>query len=136
MIRRNYIGCTNKFPSFFIKNWAFIVKERNLMFFSKYFPSLATTFSHLSVRIRIPRQKNASSFEANHEWTQFLGFSYNINCCSDRPCVIDRNKWKSEGAMSGEFQIGFDRRRNTWTSNIMQENNFVVSGVVVGALFI
>ena len=31
------------------------------------------------------------------------------------------------------FQIGFDRRRNMWTSIIMQKNNFVVSGVVVGA---
>ena len=26
------IRCTNKFPTFFIKNWAFIVKERNLIF--------------------------------------------------------------------------------------------------------
>ena len=33
------IRCTNKFPTFFIKNWAFIVKERNLMFYSKNCPS-------------------------------------------------------------------------------------------------
>ena len=32
----NYIRCTNKFPPLFIKNWAFNVKERNLMFYSKY----------------------------------------------------------------------------------------------------
>ena len=34
------IRCTNKFPPFFfIKSWAFILKERNLMFYSKYCPS-------------------------------------------------------------------------------------------------
>ena len=33
-----YIRCTSKFTPFFIKNWSFIVKERNLMFYSKYCP--------------------------------------------------------------------------------------------------
>ena len=32
------IGCTNKFSPIFIKNWAFIMKERNLIFYSKYYP--------------------------------------------------------------------------------------------------
>ena len=66
------IRSINRFPPFFIKNWAFIVKERYLMFYSKYCPSLATTFSHLSGSIWIPRRKNASSFEAIHESIQFL----------------------------------------------------------------
>ena len=70
------IRCTNNFPPFFIKNWAFIVKERNLIFYSKHGPSLATTFSYLSGSIRIPRRKNTLSFEAIHESTQFLVFSY------------------------------------------------------------
>ena len=38
------IRCTNKFPPFFIKNWAFIVNERNLMFYSKYCPSYCSSF--------------------------------------------------------------------------------------------
>ena len=73
------------------------------MFYSKYCPSLATTFSYLSGSLRIPRRKNASFFEAIHESTQFLVFSYDVKYCSDRPSVIDRNKWKSEGEMSGEY---------------------------------
>ena len=52
----------------------FIVKERNFMFYSKCCPLLATTFSHLSGSIRIPRQKNTSFLEAIHESTQFLVF--------------------------------------------------------------
>ena len=40
----NIIRCTNKFPPFFIKNWAFIVKERNLMFYSKYCPSYCSLY--------------------------------------------------------------------------------------------
>ena len=37
------IRCTNKFPPFFIKNWAFIMKERKLMFYSKYCPSYCSS---------------------------------------------------------------------------------------------
>ena len=86
------IRSINKFPPFLIKNWAFIVKERYMMFYSKYCPLLATTFFYLSGSIRIPRQKNASSFEAIHESTQFLVSSYDVKCCSDRPYAIDRNE--------------------------------------------
>ena len=100
---RLIIRCTNKFPPFFIENWAFIVKELNIMFFSKYWPSLPTTFSLFSGSIPIPHRKNASSFEAIHESTQFLVFSYDVKCCSGRPCVINQNNWKSEGAMSGKY---------------------------------
>ena len=35
-MQQYYIRCTNKFPPFFIKNWASIVKERNLMFYWQY----------------------------------------------------------------------------------------------------
>ena len=55
------IRCTNKFPPFLIKNWAFIVKERNLVFYSKYCPSLSTTFSHLSNLDPIIRRNKKSS---------------------------------------------------------------------------
>jgi len=51
---------------FIVKNWLYIYD-------SKYCrPSLATTFSHLSGSVRIPRQKNWSSFEAIHESIQFF----------------------------------------------------------------
>ena len=38
-----FIRCTNNFPPFFIKNWAFIAKERNLMFYSKFSPSYCSS---------------------------------------------------------------------------------------------
>jgi len=49
--------------------------------------------------------------------------------------------------MSGEYggwgrtfecfcEVGFDRRRNMWSSIIMQENNFVMPGVVMSAFFL
>ena len=97
------VRCTNKYPPFFIKNWTFIVKDRNLIFYSKYCPSLDAIFSHLSGSIRIPRQRNPLYFEVIHESTQFLVFSYDVKGCSDRPCVIDRNKWILQGAVSGEY---------------------------------
>ena len=37
------IRCTNKFPPFFIKNRAFIMKERNIMFYSEYCPSYCSS---------------------------------------------------------------------------------------------
>ena len=36
--------CTNKFPPFFYQKWAFIVKERNLMFYSKYCQSHCSSY--------------------------------------------------------------------------------------------
>ena len=50
---------------FTVKNWLYIYN-------SKYCPSLATTFSHLSGSVRIPRRKNWSSFEAIHKSIQFF----------------------------------------------------------------
>ena len=35
-MKTKYIRCSNKFSPFLIKNWAFNVKGRNLMFYSKY----------------------------------------------------------------------------------------------------
>ena len=61
----------------FLSKIGHLLKERYLMF-SKYYPSLATTFSHLSGSIRIPRRKNASSFKAIHESTQFFVSSYSM----------------------------------------------------------
>ena len=38
------INCTNKFPPFFfIKDWVFVVKEWNLMFYSKYCTSYCSS---------------------------------------------------------------------------------------------
>lgn len=80
------------------------MKELYLMFYSKDYLSLAITFSHPFGSMRIPRRKNASSFEDIHESTQSLVSSYG---------------WQRllRQAMYS----------NMWTMFITQENNFVVS---------
>ena len=61
---------TNKFVRFFLEIWGFIVKNRLQCYHSKYCPSLATTFSHLSVNL-ILSWKNDVDFDAIHESTHF-----------------------------------------------------------------
>jgi len=56
----------NKFSLFLCKNCGFIVKKLYNVFYSKYCPSLVTTFSHLSGSISIPCRKKSASFEAIH----------------------------------------------------------------------
>ena len=64
--------CTNKFSGFFSWFWSFIQRNWHNVCYSKYCPSLSTTFDHLAGSIRIPRLQNSSSFEAIQESTQFL----------------------------------------------------------------
>jgi len=67
------IRYTTSLPPFFSEiRGFFIVKNWLYIYDSKYYPSLATTFSHLSDSVRIPRRKNWSSFEAIHESIQFF----------------------------------------------------------------
>ena len=70
--KRNFIKCTTLLPPFFSEIRGFIVKNWLYIYDSKYCPSLAITFSHLSGSVRIPRRKNWSSFEAVHESIQFF----------------------------------------------------------------
>ena len=70
--RNIYIGVQLCFRRFFSEIRGFIVKNWLYIYDSKYCPSLATTFSHLSGSVRIPRRKNWSSFEAIHESIQFF----------------------------------------------------------------
>ena len=70
-ININILGVQLRFR-FFSEIRGFIVKNWLYIYDSKYCPSLATTFSHLSGSVRIPRRKNWSSFEAIHESIQFF----------------------------------------------------------------
>ena len=58
MTIKYYIRCTTLLPPFFSEIRGFIVKNWLYIYDSKYCPSLATTFSHLSGSVRIPRRKN------------------------------------------------------------------------------
>lgn len=82
----------NKYLLLFLKNSAFVVNERYLMFNSKYCPSLPLTFSYISGCIRIPRRMNVWFFEAIQKSIQFLASSCDVKCCSNNPCAIDRSR--------------------------------------------
>ena len=69
------IRCTTLLPPFFSKIKSFIAKKCLQMYYSKYCPSLATTFSHLSGNFRIPARKKESSFDAIHEAIHFSNSS-------------------------------------------------------------
>jgi len=61
------LGVQLCFRRFFSEIRGFIVKNWLYIYDSKYCPSLAITFSHLSGSVRIPHRKNWSSFEVIHE---------------------------------------------------------------------
>ena len=65
------IGVQISSCGFFLEIWVFIVKNRLQCNHSKYCPSMAPTFSHLSGNLRIPSQKNDVGFDAIHESTDF-----------------------------------------------------------------
>ena len=58
LIKLTFIRCTTLLPLFFSEIRGFIVKNWSYIYDSKYCPSLATTFSHLSGSVRISRRKN------------------------------------------------------------------------------
>ena len=64
--------CTTLLPPFIPKIWGFIDKKWLSIYDSKYCPSLATTFFHLSGNCRIPSRKNDASFGAIHEAIHFF----------------------------------------------------------------
>ena len=70
--RRELLDVQLCFRRFFPEIRGFIVKNWLYIYDSKYCPSLATTFSHLSGSVWIPRRKNWSSFEAIHEFNFLL----------------------------------------------------------------
>ena len=82
------------------RKWNFIAKKRLKLYHSKYFPSQATTFSHLSGKARLPWRYKCSFFYAIHESNHFVMSSYEWNYWLARPCfrteqviIVRRNIW-------------------------------------------
>ena len=65
----------NMKAEFLYRKYTFIVWKLLKIFYSKYCPSLAVYFSHLSGNWWMPRQKNCRSFEANQSSSHFRTFS-------------------------------------------------------------
>jgi len=67
------------FRRFFVDIRGFIVKNWLYIYDSKYCPSLATTFSHLSGSVRILHRKNYSFFEVIHVSIQLWFHHKNVS---------------------------------------------------------
>lgn len=65
------LGESESSVRFFAKNMTLFKKQNEKVHQSKYCPSLAMTFSHLSGSKRILRRKNDSSLEAIQSETHF-----------------------------------------------------------------
>jgi len=124
------------------------VKKLYNVFYSKYCPSLATTFFHLSGSIRIPRRKKSVSFEAIHESTHFLVFLvylvFYMKTTSawvgrSEQVVIKRSNirrvWRMGDFPFHCFQVYFDGLCDMRSSIVMLENYFVVSLLVLRSFF-
>jgi len=138
------LGVQLCFRDFFSEIRGFIVKNWLYIYDSKYCPSLATTFSHLSSRIRIPRRKNWSSFEAIHDpifyffiRPEVLSQKVSQAVCHWSKQVIVRgsNVWRIRRVGKDfpfqRFQVCLDHFRNMGSSNVMLQNHFIVSLVVL-----
>ena len=77
-------------PEFLYGKYMFIVWKWLKMFYSKYCPSLAIHFSHLSGNWWMSRQKNCRSFEANQSSSHFRTFwVHSKHCDLPRACSFD-----------------------------------------------
>ena len=70
-ISENFIRCISLNPLFFNQKNTFFFPRKQKQIYSKYLPSLTIHFSHLAGNLCIPRQKNSSSFEADHSSSYF-----------------------------------------------------------------
>ena len=68
-----------------------------------YSPFCSTTFCHFSGNLIIPSSQNVLSFWATNCSRCFLQSSRELKFSPLREFCKDWNKWKSEGAMSGEY---------------------------------
>ena len=125
---------------FFFKYHLFKYKSEKI-FYSKYCPSEAVTFfPHLSGNLWIPSQKKLLNFCAEKVIKQFFN-TFNIGEQYSRKVILHRPKqvvfrssfvWAIRRVRlnfpSDIFQIIFDRYCNMWSSIVMMENQFLVSG--------
>ena len=71
--------CITLNPLFFSQKNTLFFPRKQKQIYSKYLPSLTIHFSHLSGNLCILRQKNSSSFEANHSSRLFGRLHKNRN---------------------------------------------------------
>ena len=102
-IERESIGLARKCLWFLSKNKRHIFHFHQELYWTMYSPFCATTFCHFSGNFIIPHSQNFLSFWARNCSRCLLQSSRELKIFPLREFCKDRNKWKFEGAMSGEY---------------------------------
>ena len=97
------IGLAKKFLWFLRKNKRHIFHSHQELYWTTYSPFCSTTFCHFSGNFIIPSSQNFLSFWAKNCSRCLLQYSRELKFFPLREFCKDQNKWKSEGAMSGEY---------------------------------
>ena len=97
------IGLAKKCLRFLSKNKRHAFHFHQKLYWATYSPFCSTTFCHFSGNFIIPSSQNFLSFRAKNCSRCFLQTSRELKFFPLREFCKDQNKWKSEGAMSGEY---------------------------------
>ena len=97
------IGLTKKCLQFLSKNKRHIFHFHQQLYQTTYSPFCSTTFCQFSGNFIIPSSQNFLCFWVKNCSRCLLQSSGELKFFPLREFCKDRNKWKSEGAMSGEY---------------------------------
>jgi len=134
------IRCTTLLPQFLVDIRGFIVKHWLYIYDSKYCPSLATTFSHLSGSIRESRvEKTAHLLRRSTYRSNFWLLHKNVNANQPgRVPLIEINDSQMEQCLentAGEVGLPISMFPSmfwpTLRHGVMLQNHFIVSLVVL-----
>ena len=88
---------------FLRKNKRRISNFHQELYWTMYSSFCSTTFCHFSGNFKIPSSQNFLSFQSKNCSRYLLQSSRELKFFPLRGFCKDRNKWKSKGAMSGEY---------------------------------
>ena len=97
------IGLAKKCLRFLSKNKRHIFHFHPELYWTTHSPFCSTTFCHFSGNFTIPSSPNFLPFWAKNCFRCLLQSSRKMKLLPLREFCKARNKWKSEGAMSGEY---------------------------------
>ena len=98
-----YIGLAKKCLQFLSKNKRNIFHFHQELYWTTYSPFYSTTFCHFSGNFIISSSQNFLSFWAKNCSRCLLQSSRELKFFPLKEFCKDLNKWKSKGAMSGEY---------------------------------
>ena len=102
-IKKNILGGPKSAFSFLSKNKRHIFHFHQELYWTTYSPFFPTTFCQFPGNFTIPSSQNFLSFWARNCSRCLLQSSRELKFFPLREFCKERNKWKSEGSISGEY---------------------------------